>query len=182
MWESRPATAADAQTWREGCPVGLDRLIVVAVAYWTFDGEAAMGELVINADIEGESREAFTRLFEIRFPLRSIRNIDEFAGSDDASMAADNTSGFNCRYAVADGDPQWSNHAYGRAIDINPVENPYVFHGEALPPEGAAYVDRTERPGMLVEGGAALQAFLDAGFFWGGVWRSSDYQHLEIEE
>ena len=88
-------------------------------------------------------------------------------------MAADNTSGYNCRYAVADGAPQWSNHAYGRAIDVNPVENPYVFDGEALPPNGAVFVDRTERPGMLVEGGAALQAFLDAGFFWGGVWGTS---------
>ncbi len=183
VWESRSATAADAQTWREGCPVGLGQLIVVDVAFWTFDGETATGELVVNADIEDETRVAFERLFDLGFPIRSIRNIDEFTGSDDASMAADNTSGFNCRYAVADGDPQWSNHAYGRAIDVNPVENPYVFHGEALPPEGAEFVDRTERPGMLAEGGAALQAFLDAGFFWGGFWKNTpDYQHLEIEE
>lgn len=97
-------------------------------------------------------------------------------------MAADNTSDFNCRYVDADGPSQWSNHAYGRAIDINPVENPYVEHGEAFPSEGTAYIDRTERTGMLVEEGKGLRAFLDAGFFWGGAWNSPDYQHLEIKE
>lgn len=182
-WESRPATADDALTWRAECPVGIEDLVVVTVSHWTFEGEVDTGELVINAAIDNQSRQAFSALFDQGFPIYSIRNIDEFDGSDDASMAADNTSGFNCRYAVADGAPQWSNHAYGRAIDVNPVENPYVYHGRALPPQGSAYVDRTmESPGMLVEGGAALQAFLDAGFFWGGVWNSSDYQHLEIEE
>lgn len=169
-------------TWDEDCPVELEHLVVVDVGYWTFDGTSATGELVVNTDIEDDALKAFSRLFDIQFPIRSIRNIDEFEGSDDASMAADNTSGFNCRYAVADGDPQWSNHAYGRAIDINPVENPFVLHGEVLPPEGESFVDRMERPGMLVEGGAALQAFLDAGFLWGGVWRNPDYQHLEIGE
>lgn len=160
--------------------MGLEALVVVDVAYWTFEGEAAIGELVINADIETQTREAFEALFDQGFPFTSIRNIDEFAGSDDASMAADNTSGYNCRLAVSDGDPSWSKHAYGRAIDINPVENPYVFNGETLPPEGAAYVDRTARPGMLVAGGAALAALEDAGFFWGGVWSSPDYQHIEF--
>lgn len=97
-------------------------------------------------------------------------------------MAADNTSAYNCRNAVSDGAPSWSKHAYGRAIDINPVENPYVFHGGALPPNGSAYIDRTARPGMLVVvvGGAGLAAFEDAGFIWGGVWDSPDYQHFEV--
>jgi hypothetical protein len=161
--------------------VGIEDLVVVVVSHWTFEGEVETGELVVNAEIEDQSRQAFSDLFGLRFPIYSIRNIDEFDGSDDASMAADNTSGFNCRYIA--GTSQWSNHAYGRAIDVNPVENPYVYHGEAQPPQGWAYVDRTmEAPGMLIEGEAALQAFLDAGFFWGGVWNNADYQHLEIEE
>ena len=153
---------------------------MVSVTHWTFEGEVTQGVLVINADIQGQAREAFAALFEQHFPIRSLRPVDEFGSDDNVSMAADNTSAFNCRYAVADGDPFWSNHAYGRAIDINPVENPYVFHGEALPPAGAAFMDRTEGPGMLVEGGDALQAFLDAGFTWGGVWSNPDYQHVEI--
>lgn len=182
MWESRLAAADDVLTWQEGCPVGLKDLIVVDLAYWTFEGEVEIGELVINVAIEDQARQAFTRLFDLRFPIQSIRNIDEFEGSDDASMADDKTSDYNCRYVDADGPSQWSNHAYGRAIDINPVESPMVVRGEAFPPEGAEFVDRTERTGMLVEGGEALQAFLDAGFFWGGVWNSPDYQHIEIEE
>ncbi len=179
-WESRPATADDALTWRPECPVAIGDLVVVDFTHWTFEGGVAAGELVINRDIEAAAREAFADLYDQGFPIRSATNVDAFGGSDDASMAADNTSAYNCRYAVADGDPTWSRHAYGRAIDINPVENPYVFHGEALPPDGAAFADRDGRPGMLVVGGDALTAFLDAGFTWGGAWSNPDYQHVEV--
>lgn len=182
MWETRPATVDDlGSSWREGCPVGPESLEVVTLSHWTFNGYVQTGELVINVDIDAEAQEAFGRLFDLRFPIRSMRNVDEYESDDNASMAADNTSAFNCRYAVADGDPQWSNHAYGRAIDVNPVENPYVFNGVAMPPEGEAFVDRVDGPGLLIDGGEALAAFEEAGFFWGGVWSDADYQHVEIE-
>lgn len=179
-WEVRDATAADAATWHDGCPVLLSDLVVVALNYWTFDGAVAEGVLVINRDVVAPAHEAFAALFDQRFAIRRMSNIDEFGGSDDASMAADNTSAFNCRYAVADGEPTWSRHAYGLAIDLNPVENPYVFHGEALPPAGASFVDRAPAPGVLTVGSDALRAFLDAGFSWGGEWSNPDYQHVEI--
>jgi hypothetical protein len=182
VWRVARVTAADLpHSWREGCPVGPGDLRAVTVSHHTFDGRVATGVLVLHADIVEPARRAFAALFAQGFPIRSIRPVDEFGGSDDASMAADNTSAFNCRAAVNDSaTTSWSKHAYGRAIDVNPVENPYLLNGEALPPNGAQYADRSRRaPGMLVPGEPALQAFRDAGFTWGGVWSDPDYQHLE---
>jgi hypothetical protein len=94
-------------------------------------------------------------------------------------MAANNTSAFNCRFVS--GTARWSEHAYGRAIDINPVQNPYVSSsGRASPPAGAAYVDRSRRaPGMIHAGDAVVRAFAAVGWGWGGSWRGvKDYQHF----
>ncbi len=106
--------------------------------------------------------------------------VDAFQGSDPESMAADNTSGFNCRDAVAPGPPQWSVHAYGEAIDVNTVENPYLEGGSVQPAAGAAYLDRSVfRPGMAVDGGELVAAFASVGWQWGGRWADSpDYQHF----
>ena len=180
VWEVRTATAADlGSSWHRGCPIGPESLRVVAVSYWTFEGRVETGELVLNAAIAERAQRAFARLFELRFPIRRIRNVAEYASDDSASMAADNTSGFNCRL-IGNGSRSWSNHAYGRAIDVNPVENPDVLRGTALPPAGAPYLHRADRPGLLVSGGPALAAFTAAGFSWGGRWSSPDYQHVEI--
>jgi len=123
----------------------------------------------------------FARLFAQHFPIHQMQPIDVFHGSDAESMDADNTSGFNCRYAVAPGPPQWSVHAFGEAIDVNAVENPYLEAGHTVqPPAGAAFVDRAEiRPGMAVSGGQLVAAFASAGWLWGGRWTSGpDYQHF----
>ena len=94
-------------------------------------------------------------------------------------MAADNTSGFNCRYAVAPGPPQWSAHAYGDAIDVNTVENPYVEGGDVQPPAGTAFTNRSDlRPGMAFYGGELVSAFAAVGWQWGGRWSDPDYQHF----
>ena len=97
-------------------------------------------------------------------------------------MAADNTSGFNCRRAVASGTPGWSAHAYGDAIDVNPVENPYLVEGVVMPPAGASYRTRSPaRAGMATAHGALVAAFAAAGWQWGGRWsRSPDYQHFSV--
>jgi poly-gamma-glutamate synthesis protein (capsule biosynthesis protein) len=107
-----------------------------------------------------------------------LRLVDDFGGSDDASMAVDNTSAFNCRPVA--GTTRWSQHAYGRAIDINPLRNPYVEPGRVSPVEGAAYADRSDvRPGMIVEGGPVVAAFDALGWGWGGRWAGgADYQHF----
>jgi hypothetical protein len=104
--------------------------------------------------------------------------VSKYRGSDDASMAADNTSGFNCRFVA--GTRRWSMHAYGLAVDVNPVENPYVARSRISPPAGGRYVDRARRrPGMAVPRGVLVEAFAVAGWKWGGHWTGTpDYQHF----
>ena len=107
---------------------------------------------------------------------------DARRGNDNAAADADDTSGFNCRYAVAPGPPRWSVHAYGEAIDVNDVQNPYVDGSTIIPPAGAAYLDRDKvRPGMAVAGGELVKAFASVGWYWGGRWTASpDYQHFSL--
>jgi hypothetical protein len=90
-----------------------------------FDGLSHTGTIVVNAAVTTGLIRVFRTLYDARFAIRRMGPVDAFRGSDAESMAADNTSGFNCRYAVANGSPTWSMHAYGEAIDVNTVENPY---------------------------------------------------------
>jgi len=166
-------------SWREGCPLAPDGLRLVKLGYWGFDDQPHQGALVLSATAADAAISIFRRLYDERFPIRRMDPIDVFGGDDNASMAADNTSGFNCRAAVAAGPPQWSAHAYGEAIDVNPVENPYVQGADVLPPAGAPYVDRSsDRPGMALPGGRLTDAFAAVGWSWGGRWSSPDYQHF----
>jgi hypothetical protein len=167
-------------SWRPDCPVGPSQLRRVRLRYVGFDGKAHMGRLVVNTRVAGDVVSVFRTLYAARFPIRQMREIDEFEASDSAATAADDTSAFNCRYAVATGPKHWSMHAYGEAIDINTVENPYVFRGRARPKAGARYVDRSNvRPGMAVEGGVLVRAFDRVGWGWGGRWSGTpDYQHF----
>jgi hypothetical protein len=173
-------TAADLpSSWRSGCPVAPADLRKLELTYWGFDSQAHTGALVVHASEADAVIGVFRRLYDRRFPIRRMEPIDVYGGSDEASIAADNTAGFNCRHAVASGPPQWSAHAYGRAIDVNPVENPYILEGTVLPPAGAQYLDRSNvRPGMAVRGGELVAAFAAAGWSWGGVWANPDYQHF----
>jgi hypothetical protein len=167
-------------SYRSGCPVGPSQLRLVRLRYWGFDQRAHLGSIVVNATDVQVVVTVFDRLYAERFPIRRMQSIDAFKGSDAASMAADNTSGFNCRYAVASGPRHWSVHAYGEAIDVNPVENPYLEAGTVHPPAGTRYLDRAHfRPGMAVAGGQLVAAFQAVGWYWGGRWTSSpDYQHF----
>jgi len=174
-------TAADlAGSWRTGCPVPPDGLRLLRVSHWGFDDLPHVGSIVVAVSVTDAVLELFRTLYDQRFPIRRMEPVDAYGGDDDASMAADNTSGFNCRPAVAAGPPQWSNHAYGLAIDVNPVENPYILGGQVLPPGGAAFLDRSVyRPGMAVAGGVLTSAFAAVGWSWGGLWDGSpDYQHF----
>jgi D-alanyl-D-alanine carboxypeptidase len=166
-------------SWRPGCPVGPTQLRLLRLRYWGFDRKAHVGSLVVNASAARDVMSAFRTLYARRFPIRRMQTIDAFRGRDSASTAADNTSGFNCRYAVAAGPPRWSQHAFGLAIDVNPVENPYILGGRARPASGAAYLDRSRyRRGMAVPGGVVVRAFAAIGWEWGGRWASPDYQHF----
>src|SRR3954470_5654691 len=173
-----PVTAAQlGASWHEGCPVGPAGLRRLTVSYVGFDGRARRGELVVSRDVTAEVTTVFRRLYGARFPIRRMRPISLYGGDDDRSAAADNTSGFNCRNAVASGPPRWSAHAYGQAIDVNTIENPYVQGGVASPAAGAAYLDRSDRrPGMAYYGGVLVDAFAAVGWQWGGRWSDPDYQ------
>jgi hypothetical protein len=175
-------TRADLpHSYRAGCPVGPSDLRLLRLRYWGFDDEAHTGELVVHRTVVRDARFVFHRLYDARFPIRRMRTIEAYGGSDDRSMAADNTSGFNCRNAVATGPPHWSMHAYGKAIDVNTVENPYVLGGLVRPRAGARYLDRTNvRPGMAVPGGVLVESFAAVGWKWGGRWSSPDYQHFSV--
>jgi len=122
----------------------------------------------------------FRTLYRAGFPIRQMRPVDVFQGSDDRSAAADNTSAFNCRRAVAPGATSWSMHAYGEAIDVNDVENPYLEGARVIPAAGKAYLNRSDvRPGMAVDGGILVYAFARAGWGWGGRFAGTpDYQHF----
>ena len=167
-------------SYRAGCPVGPADLRTVRLTYRGFDGRAHVGSLVVNRRVTGDVTRAFRRLYEQDVQIRRMVPVSADHGSDDASMAADNTSAFNCRRAVGSASGSWSMHAYGLAVDVNPRENPYVLGNRVLPPAGRRYLDRTSvRPGMAVAGGALVRAFESVGWRWGGVWSGSpDYQHF----
>jgi hypothetical protein len=165
-------------SWRPGCPVGPAQLRLVRLSYWGFDRKTHVGALVVRDRVAGQVVRVFRRLYAERFPIRRMHKVDAYRGSDDASMAADNTSAFNCR--LVSGTRRWSQHAFGEAIDVNPVENPYLQGGRVRPPAGRRYLDRSDlRPGMAAPGGALVRAFAALGWQWGGRWVATpDYQHF----
>lgn len=156
------------------------RLALVRFAYVDFAGRAHDdGQLVVLDAVADAVLAIFRDLHARRFPIASARLMDAFGGDDDASMAANNTSAYNDR-AVA-GTSSVSVHAYGCAIDLNPVQNPYVTKGEIAPRAGAAFVGRRPvQPGMAED---VVGIFARHGFsVWGGRWRrETDFQHFQIE-
>ena len=171
-------------SWKPGCPVPIDDLRIIEMNHWGFDGAVHDGgRLMVHEDVAGDVVEAFGEMYAAGFPIRRMELIEEYDASDDASMEADNTSAFNCRPITGTTD-RFSIHSYGKAIDINPVENPYVRGDTVLPPAGEEYVDREDvRPGMIVKNDAVVKAFKNRGFMWGGDWKSlKDYQHVEAKK
>ncbi len=171
-----PVRWADLRfSYRAGCPVAPSELRAVAVSYWGFDGKPHDGRVVVAKRVAPGLVSVFRTLWQAKFPIRRLQPVSAYRGSDDASMAADNTSAFNCRFVG--GTSRWSMHAYGEAIDVNPVENPYVRGSTVSPPAGRAYLDRSrERPGMAVRDGVLVRAFAAAGWKWGASF--GDYQHF----
>jgi hypothetical protein len=166
-------------SWRPGCPVPLADLRLLTVSHWGFDGRRRTGRLVVHETAASPVRAVFRRLYEARFHVRKLVPIDAYGGSDFRSIEADNTSAFNCRRAT--GSSGWSEHAYGRAIDINPIENPYVENGRVYHDASRSYVSRQPtRKGMAVDGDVLVRAFDAIGWGWGGRWSGSvqDYQHF----
>ena len=169
-------------TWHAGCPVDPTQLRALQLTYWGFDGQVHTGTLVVNVAVVSAVVQVFSTLYSARFPISEMVPQSAFGGDDNAAAAADDTSGFNCRLAVSSGPPQWSMHAYGEAIDVNDVQNPYVDGSTVIPPTGSAYLDRSDvRPGMAVPGGTLVDAFVAVGWGWGANFAGTpDYQHFSI--
>jgi hypothetical protein len=165
-------------SWHPGCPVSLSDLRLVTVTHWGFDGRVRSGVLVVHGGAAASVLRVMHTLYQSRFPIRRMRLVDDYGASDFASIEADNTSAFNCRRAT--GSARWSEHAYGRAIDVNPIENPYVSGGGTSHRASAPYLDRSRhRPGTAYEGGVLVSAFRSIGWGWGGGWSGTkDYQHF----
>jgi hypothetical protein len=177
-----PVTAADlGTTWHPGCPVAPEQLRRVTLDHWGMDGKTHRGELIVNKDVTDEVITVFDELYRLRYPIEKMQTPDHYpGGQDELSMRDDNTSAYNCRDIPGSGS--WSLHAYGRAVDVNPLRNPYLDSSGAYQPANAGpWLDRTRTdPGVLHDGDAAVRAFTDRGWHWGGHWRSPlDYQHFE---
>ena len=166
-------------SWRPGCPVALRDLRLVTVRHFGFDGRVRTGKIIVHEDIAGGIVSVFRTLYDERFPIRRMRLVDAYGGSDFESIEADNTSAFNCRAAT--GSSSWSQHAYGLAIDVNPIENPYVESGHVYHDASRRYIDRSKRlDGMIHANDLVVRAFARVGWGWGGAWAGNvkDYQHF----
>ena len=166
-------------SYPEDAEIKLDDLRYLKLSYMDFEGHPQVGEMVCHKAIAEDLVAIFKALYEARYPIRSIRLIDDFAGDDEASMAADNTSCFN--YRKKTGMRELSKHARGLAVDINPFENPYVRPSRVRPAGASAYADRSrDFPHKIDKNDLCYRLFRAHGFSWGGTWRSvKDYQHFE---
>jgi hypothetical protein len=171
--------------WHQGCPTRLSDLRLLTVSHWDFDGKRQTGQLVVNRAAAGPLARAFGKLYGLRFPIRHLRLADMYGPKRDRPKDGDVTGSFECRQAVPSpctggrGTGSWSMHAYGLAVDINPVENPYVGCGQSRDPAAKPYFNRSRhRRGMVTP--RAIAAFRSIGWGWGGAWsgNTKDYMHF----
>lgn len=165
-------------SWSEECPVGLDDLAYLTMSHYGFDGRFHTGEMIVNADVADDVISVFGRLHEARFPIEQIRVIASEEIDAPPTGDGNDTTSFVCRPVVR--SSTWSQHAYGRAIDLNPFHNPYLKGDLVLPELASSYLDRGDaRPGMISEGDIVTEAFGDIGWGWGGRWNTlKDWMHF----
>ena len=171
-------------SWKKGCPVPLEDLRYLRIKHIDFNGKDQMGEMIVHKEISDEVIDIFEALYDIDYPIYQMRLVSDYKGSDWQSIEADNTSAFNCRKAT--GSKKFSKHSYGKAIDINPIENPYIFRsGKSSHKASAPYLKRkrssqsTSQRAMLLPQDKAVQIFKKYGWKWGGDWSGmKDYQHF----
>ena len=176
-----------AGSWKPGCPVPLRDLSYLRLAYLGFDGKRHTGELVVHKDIAAEVQQIFGALLRSGYPIYRMRLVSHYHASDFQSIEADNTSAFNCRPVT--GGKKWSKHSYGRAIDINPIENPYISRsGHIAHPASLRYglrgrMHRTRTPAdkaIMLPSDPIVRIFKRHGWRWGGDWHTiKDYQHFD---
>ena len=178
------ARMIEGNSYREGCPVGLDALRYLRIRHKNFSGKAQWGELIVHQEVAEEVVKIFEALYEADYPIHQMRLVSDYKGSDWQSIEADNTSAFNCRRAT--GSRHYSKHAYGKAIDINPIENPYISRsGHISHKASLVYRQRVHKKdtaadrAVLLPEDRAVRIFKKYGWKWGGDWKSvKDYQHF----
>jgi D-alanyl-D-alanine carboxypeptidase len=177
----------DGTVWHPGCPAELSQLRVLSVTHWGFDRKAHKGQLIVNAKVAAPLARVFRQLYASRFPIRHLKLSDAYGPSSSHPADGDISGSFECRQAVPSpctggtGTGTWSQHAYGQAVDLNPVENPYVGCGQTRDPTSRSFMDRSrQRPGMITP--AVVKAFRTIGWGWGGSWTGStkDYMHFSV--
>lgn len=174
-----------ANSWRKTCPVPLNDLRYINVNHFDFNGETVSGELIVHKEVADEVVNIFADLYTIGYPIRQMHLVADFGANDWQSIDADNTSAFNCR-PVTGKKKKWSKHAYGRAIDLNPLENPYVSkRGHISHKASLKYRKRVHKVNtpadraVLLKNDKATKIFKKYGWKWGGDWRTvKDYQHF----
>jgi hypothetical protein len=171
--------------WHKGCPVALSDLRLLTVRQWGWDGRAHDGQLVVNARAARPLARVFGQLYGLHFPIRHMLLSDMYGPKGGRPSNGDVTASFECRQAVPSpcvggrGTGSWSMHAYGLAVDVNPLENPYVGCGQSRDPAAKPYFDRSRhRRGMVTP--RVIAAFRSVGWGWGGAWtgNTKDYMHF----
>jgi hypothetical protein len=169
--------------WHAGCPVPLSSLSLLTVSHWDFAGNVQTGQLVVNRRAVAPLARVLRWLYGMRFPIRHMAFSDYYGPKVGRPRDGDVSEGFECRRAVpspcGSGTGNWSQHAYGLAVDINPIENPYAGCGRTRERASIPYLNRSRvRPGMVTA--AVVRAFRSIGWGWGGSWSGStkDYMHF----
>ena len=158
-----------------------DTLRYLRLRYYDFEGGVQEGELIVHKDLAKEVLDIFHELYMAKYPLASVRLVDDFDADDEVSTEANNTSGFNYRFVA--GTKSRSLHSYGMAIDVNPLFNPYVKGNNVDPDSAAVYADRSKDfAGKIDKDDLCYQLFTRHGWEWGGDWKTvKDYQHFSKE-
>ncbi len=173
-------------TWHPGCPVPIGRLRLLTLRYWGFDRQVHEGRMVVNASVASGVMSVLRRLFDARFPIKRMHLAVRYRPNhDDPNDDRDYTAAFNCRPVVTarGAGTTWSQHAYGLAIDINPIENPYVTaDGYVRNNNARPFRDRSlDEPGMIHPEDVVVRAFASIGWQWGGYWSGDkDYMHFSL--
>ena len=166
------------KSMKDNAKIGYDQLCYLSLPYYDYDGHIQKGEMVCNKRIAHDLLSVFKTLFSEQYPICSIRLVDDFDADDEASMEANNTSCFN--YRTVPGTSVLSRHALGLAVDINPLQNPYIRGSKVHPATATEYVDRTKDfPHKIDKDDLCYKVFTSYGFTWGGIWRNKDHQHFE---
>ena len=179
---------ANQNTTKKSCPVPLKDLKLLTITHLGYDGKDKQGVLLVHKSVASNVEKIFEELYEIKYPIYQMKLVSKYNNNDWESIEANNTSAYNCR--KVEGTTRWSNHSYGKAIDINPIENPYISKkGYISHKESLKYAKRVHKEdtlqdkAVLLKDDEAVKIFKKHGWSWGGDWITiKDYQHFEYKK